>query len=234
MPVHADPKEKLFMERPAQKLGRPTPQQPPSREVSGPPDFWLEIKPDREELLRQFVINAEKLTVKCHVVTDKTQVPTVIGQWFAEIQAHSVMSWDSPQLTQLSIAEACQASGANLLLWNQQRDRQEMIQQCASVDAGITWVDYAIANTGTLAILSNQVQSRAVSLLPPVHIAVLHRDNILPHMGDIFAKLDHTALPSSLTFITGPSRTSDIEMDLTLGVHGPGKVFVLIVDLQIL
>jgi len=103
-----------------------------------------------------------------------------------------------------------------------------MIRQCANVDVGITWADYGVANTGSMAILSNPVQSRAVSLLPPVHIAILKRETILPHMGDIFTKLDYTDLPSSLTFITGPSRTSDIEMDLALGVHGPAKVFILI------
>lgn len=228
MVTYSDSKEQHFLEKLASKLGRPTPEKIPTRSVSGSPDFWTKIKPTQEDLLQQFMANAEKLTIKCELVTEKNDVKPKISAWLAEIKAQSVMCWDLPELEQVSVQDACHELGLDLALWNHQADRQKMIMQCANVDVGITWADYGIANTGSLAILSNPVQSRAVSLLPSVHIAIFQRENILPHMGDIFAKLDNTNLPSSLTFITGPSRTSDIEMDLTLGVHGPAQVFVLI------
>ncbi len=230
MVTYSDSKEQHFLEKLASKLGRPTPEKIPTRSVSGPPDFWTKAKPGEDELLQHFMVNAEKLTIKCELVTDKNEVKKKISAWLAEIKAQSVMCWDLPELEQVSVLDACHELGLNIALWNHQADRQKMIRQCAQVDVGITWADYAIANTGSLAILSNPIQSRAVSLLPAIHIAIFQRKNILPHMGDIFAKLDYANLPSSLTFITGPSRTSDIEMDLTLGVHGPRQVFILILD----
>lgn len=230
MVTYSDSKEQHFLEHLASKLGRPTPEKIPTRSVSGPPDFWIKAKPGEDELVQHFMANAEKLTIKCQLVTNKDDVQSKVSQWLTELNAKSVICWDSPELKQVSVPDVCQTLGLNLILWDQQADRQEMIRKCANVDVGITWADYGIANTGSLAILSNPVQSRAVSLLPAIHIAIFQRKNILPHMGDIFAKLDYVNLPSSLTFITGPSRTSDIEMDLTLGVHGPRQVFILILD----
>jgi len=228
MPVYADSQKQHFLEKLALKLGRPTPDKAPLRSVMGPPDFWTAAKSSPENLLKQFVDNAERLTAKVLVATDKSQIKSRVMEWLAEIKAKSVMCWDSSQLKEAGIPEACRAAGAVLTFWDYLQDRREMIRRCASVDVGITWANYGIANTGSLAVLSSPVQSRAVSLLPPVHIALLDRKNILPHMGDIFARLDQANLPSALNFITGPSRTSDIEMDLALGVHGPGKVFILI------
>lgn len=230
MPSYADSQEQRFLEKLAVRLGRPTPDKEPLRSVAGPPDFWTAAKSSPDELLEQFVTNAERLTAKVLVVTDKSQLKRRVEEWLSEIQAKSVMCWDSPQLKLMGIPEACQAAGVNLTYWDHQQDRQEMIRRCASVDVGITSANYGIANTGSLAVLSSPLQSRAVSLLPPVHIAILDRKNILPHMGDIFAQLNEANLPSALNFITGPSRTSDIEMDLALGVHGPGKVFILICE----
>ncbi|KUO65364.1 MAG: hypothetical protein APF84_16735 [Gracilibacter sp. BRH_c7a] len=228
MITYTDSNEEHFLEKLASKLGRPTPGKIPTRHISGPPDFWTKTQPSQDELLQQFIANAERLTVKCQLISNKNDIQSTIGGWISEIKAKSIICWDSPELKQASIPDICQNLGLNLTLWNHQADRREMIRQCANVDVGITWADYGVANTGSMAILSNPVQSRAVSLLPPVHIAILKRETILPHMGDIFTKLDYTDLPSSLTFITGPSRTSDIEMDLALGVHGPAKVFILI------
>lgn len=223
-------KEKLFLEKLAKNLGRPTPKILPARKATVSPDFLTKTKLSQEDLLQQFKVNAERLTVNLQFVSKESELQTLIGARLAEIRAESVICWDSPKLKQATILEACKSLGIKLMLWDHQADRQAMITQCASADVGITWADYGIAKTGSIAILSNPVQSRSVSLLPPIHIAILNKENIVPEMGDIFAKLDQTDLPSSLTFITGPSRTSDIEMDLTLGVHGPGKVFIFVLD----
>lgn len=228
MPAYVDPQEQRFLEKLALKLGRPTPDQAPRRSVAGPPGFWTAAKPSVDDLLEQFAANAERLTAKVLVATDKFQIKSRVAEWLSELKAKSVICWDLPQLKEAGIPEACRAAGAALTFWDHRQDRREMIRRCASVDVGITRADYGIANTGSLAVMSSPQQSRAVSLLPPVHIAILDRKDILPQMGDIFARLDQSNLPSALNFITGPSRTSDIEMDLALGVHGPGRVFILI------
>ncbi|RIK78390.1 MAG: hypothetical protein DCC68_15345 [Planctomycetota bacterium] len=107
-----------------------------------------------------------------------------------------------------------------------------------TADIGITSADYGIAETGTLAMFARPEQPRLASLAPPCHVAILERRQILPDLFDLFAALDEAGttagaphkVPSNLTFITGPSKTGDIELQLTTGVHGPGDWRVIVVD----
>jgi L-lactate dehydrogenase complex protein LldG len=106
----------------------------------------------------------------------------------------------------------------------------ELRTACATADIGITSADYALADTGTLVMLSSQSEARMVSLLPPVHIAVVPRDRILTGLDELFTILPHPAeQTSSMVLITGPSRTADIEQFLIRGVHGPGEIHVIVV-----
>ncbi len=102
----------------------------------------------------------------------------------------------------------------------------------AEADAGVTEADFGIAESGTLALLHRPGQGRGLSLLPPVHIAVLRASDLVPDLGALFHKLQSDARhpASALTFITGPSRTGDIEFVLTKGVHGPGEVYVVLLE----
>lgn len=99
-------------------------------------------------------------------------------------------------------------------------------------DVGITSVDCAVAETGSLLVGSRLGRERLASLLPPMHVAVVERSQIVPDLLDAFAMLQTRGvahLPSNLAFITGPSKTGDIELQLTTGVHGPGRWWVIIV-----
>lgn len=99
----------------------------------------------------------------------------------------------------------------------------------AAAEIGVTGCHAALAETGSLVMLSGPGTPRSASLLPPVHLCVVRRADILESMGQWFA--EHAAAIASAancTFITGPSRTADIELTLTLGVHGPGKVIVVV------
>jgi L-lactate dehydrogenase complex protein LldG len=99
----------------------------------------------------------------------------------------------------------------------------------ARAEIGVTGCHGAIAETGSLALLSGPGCSRAVSLLPPVHLALVRRGDLFATMGDFFtARADAMAQAASCTVITGPSRTADIELSLTIGVHGPGKVVIIL------
>ncbi len=109
-------------------------------------------------------------------------------------------------------------------------DRDELRRVCAAADIGITSADYALADTGTLVMLSSPHEARLVSLLPPAHIAVVPRGRILTGLDELLSVLPHPAdASSSMVLITGPSRTADIEQILVRGVHGPGQITVLIV-----
>ncbi len=101
---------------------------------------------------------------------------------------------------------------------------------CAAAAVGITSADYALADTGSLVMLSSQAEARMVSLLPPVHIAVLPAARVLSGLDELFTILPHPAAQtSSMVLITGPSRTADIEQILVRGVHGPGEIHVVLV-----
>ncbi len=97
-----------------------------------------------------------------------------------------------------------------------------------AADLGITGVDYLIAETGTVALLSAPGSPRCPSLLPPVHVAVAERRQVLPDLFDLFSVAGPPEQPSCLTLITGPSKTGDIELRLVTGVHGPGELHVVL------
>lgn len=102
-------------------------------------------------------------------------------------------------------------------------------QEQARADVGVTACHGAIAETGSLALISGPGCSRTVSLLPPWHIGVVRHDDLFATMGHFFqARRDAMASAANCTFVTGPSRTADIELSLTIGVHGPGKVAVIL------
>jgi L-lactate dehydrogenase complex protein LldG len=102
-----------------------------------------------------------------------------------------------------------------------------------AADLGISGVDHLIAETGSIALLTQPREPRSLSLLPPIHIAVAETSQLLPDLFDLFEpalwQQRSGGVPSCLSLITGPSKTGDIELRLVTGVHGPGEVHVVLV-----
>ena len=97
---------------------------------------------------------------------------------------------------------------------------------------GLTGSYCAVAETGTLVLLSGQESHATTSLLPETHIAVIRRSRIVKTMEDAWQLIrgEVVSLPRQVSFISGPSRTADIEMTLVYGAHGPFRVHVIILD----
>ncbi|MEK6281931.1 MAG: lactate utilization protein [Acidobacteriota bacterium] len=96
-------------------------------------------------------------------------------------------------------------------------------------DVGISTAQAAIAETGTLMLDSEAERHRLVSLVPPAHIAIVDAANICLTLGEALAAVGQSnSLSPTITFITGPSRTADIELTLAIGVHGPQELYVII------
>ncbi|MCS6951359.1 MAG: lactate utilization protein [Bryobacterales bacterium] len=107
--------------------------------------------------------------------------------------------------------------------------RDEFQTACAQAAVGITGADYALADTGTVVLLASHQEPRMISLLPPVHLAVVPKERILSGLDELFTLLPRPSeLTSSLVLVTGPSRTADIEQILVRGVHGPGEIHVVV------
>jgi Uncharacterized conserved protein len=96
-------------------------------------------------------------------------------------------------------------------------------------DVGISTTQAAIAETGTLVLDSTRERHRLVSLVPPVHIAIVRASQIYRTLGEVLTLIrkDKEVSPA-ITFITGPSRTADIELTLAIGVHGPQELYVIV------
>lgn len=113
---------------------------------------------------------------------------------------------------------------------------EELRQAAARAGIGITGVDYAIAETGTVVLVPRAGLSRLVSLLPPVHVAIVRPEEVVEDLDDLFAlrRLAYYRgegdMGSYMNFITGPSRTADIEQTLVVGVHGPKEAHMVILE----
>lgn len=139
----------------------------------------------------------------------------------AEQNIRRATAWETPHLRQLGITEIISSLGVELVSPN--AGKHEM----ALCDLGITEADYLLPETGTLVLKSSAEKPRAVSLLPRVHLAIVRLEMMRADLHQVFAEArDH----HYLVFITGPSRTADIELTVTLGVHGPKNLYVWMVQ----
>ena len=156
--------------------------------------------------------------------------------------AEVVVRWQSDVLDTLEIDDALQAGGANVHAASPASEaeaadrRQELRELLARADLGLSGVDAVIAETGTLMLTARPGQMRGVSLLPPVHVAVARTDQIVATFADALRTARQAgedvqySLTSCISFVTGPSRTGDIELKLTVGVHGPGELHLVLLD----
>ncbi len=102
-------------------------------------------------------------------------------------------------------------------------------ERAADAKVGISQMDWALANTGTLVQRADAVDNRLVSTMPPLHIALVSTSALVPDLETLLKRVD-PGTSAYLSFITGPSRTADIERVLTIGVHGPERLIIVLVD----
>ena len=175
--------------------------------------------------VKMFCERLESVGGHCTVVHDELEAARALTQIISELQsrvpAKRIALSDAPLVAELA---------RGLLV--------EELQICPSVselfsyDVGVTMAQAAIAETGTLVLESEKERHRLVSLLPPVHVAIVRSDDICLTMGDALKQLRgrEEEMSRAITFITGPSRTADIELTLTVGVHGPKELYVIVLD----
>ncbi|MDF2569706.1 MAG: lutC 1 [Sporomusa sp.] len=231
--IHEDiAQETLFLQTVAKALGRDKVlTKSPNRDEVGPPTFWREQKFENKQPLELFKANLEALTGKVALVRDGIEATNQIKLWLKVLNAKSAILWDHPQIHKYIDPSLL---GVKTIFWNNEKSRRDLIDIAEQADVGITWVDYAIGYTGTVALFNGPTTGRSVSLLPPTHIAVMKESDIVPTMSTVMRQLVERRgqgnLPSSVDFITGPSRTSDIEMDLSIGVHGPFRIWTVVIE----
>ncbi len=178
------------------------------------PDVSLDAR------VRGFVDNIEALAGKTYCASSAEAARDIVARVLA---GRPAIASNAPFLAQCGVTSLAGVSSGI-------RDAAELRRVCANIPVGITSADYALADTGTLVMLSSPQEARMISLLPPAHIAVVPHERVLTGLDELFAVVPLPAeVSSSMVLITGPSRTGDIEQILVRGVHGPGEIHVVVV-----
>lgn len=134
------------------------------------------------------------------------------------------LSTGDPVVGKLALEERLQAAGLEVLVPDDVFWRERL----AEAGVGVTGAIAAVAASGTVGIACGPRAPRATSLVPPAHICLVFRATMVQELGPALPSGDE--LPSNLVWVSGPSRSADLELVLTVGVHGPGAVDVIVVE----
>ena len=164
-----------------------------------------------------------------------------IGEVARDLEARSIVRSAHAVLKRLEVDAWLSKAGVRLTVMAtedraeekaREEQRRSFRETAIEADLGVTGVDYAIAETGSCVLLAGKGVSRLVSLLPPVHVAVVERGQVLPSLDELFTlqRLDHLQGKggSYMNMISGPSRSADIEQTIVKGVHGPGETHMVL------
>jgi L-lactate dehydrogenase complex protein LldG len=195
----------------------------------------MSIEPDnnpgweQQKLIDIFTNEFDKVNGLAKIVNNADEIRKYLSTVTTEHHSKSFIVWDTALIKRLKVIEYLKTSDLTVVESHNKKQVEE-------ADIGITEADYAIADSGTLVLFSDPSKPRLTSLIAPLHIAILDPKKIVRNIFDLFQmigheyheELDSKRIMSCITFITGPSRTADIELNLTLGVHGPKELHVLI------
>jgi L-lactate dehydrogenase complex protein LldG len=182
---------------------------------------WLpSVSANTEEQFALFARNAADLKADFQLLARRDELKGALAKISATEKWQRVASHDG-ELSNF----ACQNLGLPTLL----TDRGYAVQEMEKCDAAITECDALVAQTGGVVVTSRSTGGRALSVLPPHHVVIARRDQLVADLPAAFALLQQryaADFPSMISFITGPSRTGDIERILVLGAHGPKKLTI--------
>jgi L-lactate dehydrogenase complex protein LldG len=190
---------------------------------TSPARTWLPLVGESfEARLALFQKNSADLKSTVHVVEDQDHLARSLcslrdAEGWKKIAAHSGELAD--EAARVLDRPVCRT------------DRAYNVAELESCDVGITECDALIAQTGSVLVTSRSAGGRALSVLPPHHVVLARRDQLIADLPDAFALLNKkydANYPSFISFITGPSRTGDIERILVLGAHGPRKLTIFV------
>jgi L-lactate dehydrogenase complex protein LldG len=179
------------------------------------------------------------------VILSETSVDIPLAELFKRnleaVNGHCIITTDVTDplrqiITDLKARRIAISDDANVERWIRLSDLEieELgiapdAQDVFRFDIGISTAQAAIAETGTLVLDSARERHRLVSLVPPVHIAIVDASRICETLGEALTLLrTGKEISPAVTFITGPSRTADIELTLAIGVHGPQELYVIV------
>jgi L-lactate dehydrogenase complex protein LldG len=191
----------------------------------------------RDALAEAFARECQALSVKVHRVRSHKAAADLLGSIILDRGIQKILHWRTPLLDRLGIPELIGRMGIEAMESGEAGSGAPN-KGFAPADAqlGITEADYGLADSGTLVIRHGPERDRTPSVLPPVHVAVLEKDRILAGLDTLIIRLrldleEGKEPDRCVTLISGPSKTADIGISLVLGIHGPGEVHVILLEL---
>jgi len=230
-------------------LGRPLHGRPVVGESALPPASPLvgilpTIPP--EELLPKFEAELAKVAGIAHRATNRQELEETLRTILFQANATNVVLSRNPILAELKLDPLLRAWGKGISVWPEFGAKDAPVGEDVSLrdfakatfaaTVGITGVDFALAETGSLVVTSGTEGAQLASLAPPVHVALYRRSQLVASLDEVLERLSVALAPEqaapgrSVVFITGTSRTADIEQILIRGVHGPGEVHAILVE----
>jgi L-lactate dehydrogenase complex protein LldG len=179
---------------------------------------------DAHRILR-FIRRAGDMESTVARVSDRNEIPTAVAAYVDALELAPAL------VTQKSHRGVCWPEFADLD-WDRAGLSVEARPTMGDDRLGITGVFCAIAETGTLVVVSGTDTPTATTLLPDTHVAIVSANRIVDAMEDAFAlvRKERGSVPRAINMISGPSRTGDIEQTIVLGAHGPFRVHILVVE----
>jgi len=183
---------------------------------------WLpQVGPAFDERLALFRKNAGDLKADFYLLDDWEAAANLL------LQMRESGSWKMVGTHQGNLTNEARKTLGLLTCYTDQPYDVNVLESC---DAAITECDALVAQTGSVLVTSRSAGGRALSVLPPHHVVLARRAQMIGDLTDAFDLLKQRygeQYPSFISFITGPSRTGDIERVLVLGAHGPKKLTIL-------
>ncbi len=212
-----------FLNRIRSGLDRPAGRMPAVGPAPDVPERLVRLTWPTEQLAALFAARAAATGMVIHRCTPDNLAHTVRALLGSLDASSVILDHFDPTLARI-VAGSLAASATNVI---DPRHSQSLDPQFDS-SAGITGVLAAIAETGTLVVVSADDRSRGTFMIPPVHITIVRESQIIPDMIDLWPLIGSSP-PTALTLITGPSKTADIEGILVTGVHGPKSVHIILI-----
>ncbi|MFN7249197.1 MAG: lactate utilization protein C [Anaerobacillus sp.] len=190
----------------------------------------------QDELAAQLEDQCQRIHTVAKRATIQT-LPNVLREAIAELGGKSIVNWNDPRFEEYSLTEVfeefAKEESNEFHVWDPALG-EENITISERANIGITFSDITLAESGSVVLFSEKGKGRSVSLLPATYIAIIPKSSIVPRMSQAATKIHQMAqkgrIPSCINFISGPSNSADIELNLVVGVHGPIKATYIIVD----
>ena len=198
--------------------------------------IWARITETRPELLDRFAEVAQARGWNVHRTSDPESAMAHIQSLADSLGVKNAVRSDQEVFGQVLVDAPLESTGINVttVTHGPNASRESLRSSIIAAEIGLTGADYAVAETGSVIVLPRKGLSRLVSLVPPVHLALVRPEDLVESLDDLFLlrRLEYHEkggeMGSYLNFITGPSRTADIEQTLVVGVHGPKEVHLVL------